>query len=87
MTVSHQVYSVFTRKFSLNKKMGKYNKNMKKRGRVGLEIVPKEQEAEVQLPESRKSDDKPLKKVNSVINQNPCWFVNVFIFCDFRRNG
>lgn len=41
--------------------MGKFNKNRKRA--TPLEIVPKEAETEVQLPESRKSDDKPLKKV------------------------
>lgn len=41
--------------------MGKF-KTAKKRA-AALEIVPKEAESEVQLPESRRSDDKPLKKV------------------------
>lgn len=36
----------------------------KKKKAGGLEIVPKEAESEVQLPENRRSDDKPLKKVN-----------------------
>lgn len=39
-------------------------KMYKKKKAVGLEIVPKEADSEVQLPENRKSDDKPLKKVN-----------------------
>lgn len=43
--------------------MGKFNKN-KKKPTTGLEIVPKVLENEVPLPESRKSDDAPLKKVN-----------------------
>lgn len=42
--------------------MGKFNKSAKNRS-VGLEIVPKDAEPEVALPESRKSDDAPLKKV------------------------
>lgn len=41
--------------------MGKFKTNKKKA--AGLEIVPKHNEGEVQLPESRKSDDAPLKKV------------------------
>lgn len=45
--------------------MGKYK--IKKKQSVGLEIVAKEQNDEVvNLPESRKSDDKPLKKVISL---------------------
>lgn len=42
--------------------MGKFNKFNKKKA-VGLEIVPKDIENEAPLPESRKSDDAPLKKV------------------------
>lgn len=47
------------------KEMGKF-KSAKKRA-AALEIVPKEAEAEVQLPESRRSDDKPLKKVGILL--------------------
>lgn len=43
--------------------MGKFNKINKKKRATALEIVPKESQDEVQLPESRSSDDKPLKKV------------------------
>lgn len=44
--------------------MGKY-KNIKKQKSSGLEIVAKENvEEAVTLPDSRKSDDKPLKKVS-----------------------
>lgn len=45
--------------------MGKFNKSNKKRA-AGLEIVPKAAETEVLLPESRKSDDAPLKKVKTL---------------------
>lgn len=41
--------------------MGKYK--TKKQKSVGLEIVAKEQNEEIVLPASRKSDEKPLKKV------------------------
>lgn len=43
--------------------MGKFNVKKGKKKPTGLEVVPKEAEVEVPLPESRKSDDKPLKKV------------------------
>lgn len=43
--------------------MGKFNVKKGKKKPQGLEIVPKEAEEEVALPESRNSDDKPLKKV------------------------
>lgn len=43
--------------------MGKFNAKKGKKKAVGLEIVPKEADVEVKLPESRRSDDKPLKKV------------------------
>lgn len=50
--------------------MGKFNKSAKKRP-APLEIVPKEAETEVALPESRKSDDAPLKKVKVVNSLQP----------------
>lgn len=43
--------------------MGKFNVKKGKKKAAGLEIVPKPAEEEVKLPESRRSDDKPLKKV------------------------
>jgi hypothetical protein len=43
--------------------MGKFNVKKGKKRPLGLEVVPKEAEEEVALPESRNSDDKPLKKV------------------------
>lgn len=50
----------------LNKQkiMGKFNKKLNKKNKpLQLEIVPKEQETEVQLKEVRKSDDVIPKKV------------------------
>lgn len=44
-------------------KMGKFNKLSKKNRALQLEIVPKDQENEVQLKEVRKSDDVIPKKV------------------------
>lgn len=44
--------------------MGKFNKKLSKKSKaLSLEIVPKEPETEVQLSESRKSDDPIPKKV------------------------
>lgn len=43
--------------------MGKFNKVNKNKRATPLEIVPQDVQDEVQLPESRSSDDKPLKKV------------------------
>lgn len=45
--------------------MGKFNRINKKKKVAALEIVPKDVETEVLLPESRKSDDAPLKKVKT----------------------
>ena len=57
--------------------MGKYNVKGKKRP-VGLEIVPQKVEVEVVLPESRKSDDKPLKKVKRLNKLQSHIFDKVF---------
>ena len=44
--------------------MGKFNKKLNKKSKpLQLEIVPKDKEVEVQLPESRKSDAVIPKKV------------------------
>lgn len=43
--------------------MGKFNKLNKRNKALQLEIVPKDQDNEVQLPEVRKSDDVIPKKV------------------------
>ena len=45
--------------------MGKFNKLNKRNKALQLEIVPKDQENEVQLKEVRKSDDVIPKKVKS----------------------
>ena len=45
--------------------MGKFNVKKGKKRPAGLEIVPQKVEVEVVLPESRKSDDKLLKKVKN----------------------
>jgi hypothetical protein len=58
--------------------MGKFNVKKGKKRPVGLEIVPKNVEVEVVLPESRNSDDKPLKKVKRVKNRIRTLFYGVF---------
>lgn len=64
--------------------MGKYK--TKKQRSVGLEIVAKEQNEEpVKLPESRKSDDKPLKKVNLKKQRNIR--IAFMSASRFRKNG
>lgn len=58
----------------------------KKKKAGGLEIVPKEAESEVQLPENRRSDDKPLKKVNicyPFIERESTFIISIH----FRKNG
>lgn len=57
--------------------MGKFN--TKKKRSAGLEIVPKAAETEVQLPESRKSDDAPLKKVKTEKSKNRICLMGLFI--------
>lgn len=65
--------------------MGKFKVKPNKKKSAGLEIVPKAVEEEVQLPESRKSDDKPLKKVKKLKILKFTFFK--ILFSDFRRNG
>lgn len=43
--------------------MGKFRVKTGKKNPLAFEVVPKEADTEVKLPESRKSDDPPLKKV------------------------
>lgn len=64
--------------------MGKYK--TKKQKAIGLEIVAKEQLDEVvTLPDSRKSDDKPLKKVGA---RNEAKKEDiVYSYLILRRNG
>jgi ribosome biogenesis protein BRX1 len=60
--------------------MGKFRTKTNEKNRpLGLEIVPKEAEEEVKLPESRKSDDAPLKKVKFNIYLKSA----LFSFCFF----
>lgn len=51
--------------------MGKFNKLNKRNKALQLEIVPKDQDNEVQLPEVRKSDDVIPKKVKKNIFKKP----------------
>jgi hypothetical protein len=52
--------------------MGKFNKKLGKKNKPqGLEIVPKAQEQEVQLAETRKSDDVIPRKVKIENFKNP----------------
>lgn len=55
----------FLEKHNISFEMGKFNRINKKKKVAALEIVPKDVETEVLLPESRKSDDAPLKKVKT----------------------
>lgn len=64
--------------------MGKFK--TKKQKAIGLEIVAKEQLDEVvTLPESRKSDDKPLKKVSARNEAKKEGIVYSYLI--LRRNG
>lgn len=52
--------------------MGKFNKKISKKNKpLQLEVVPKDKEEEVQLPESRKSDAVIPKKVNNEKYKKP----------------
>ena len=56
--------------------MGKFNKKPKGKKPAALEIVPKESEEAAPLPETRNSDDVPLKKVKTRLYSKRTLFIN-----------